>query len=243
MTKRALIVIALLMILPLVVANYAVGKFKDRNRVVAEYCGSVEVIEYEGIKLHRVEGSEEYYFRLGEYLGKVGDSVTGAPLYRVLDDETGSYYAIAEGKSRFLYTASGKLVDGVKNQYSIATRLIFDDFLIVEDETENIGKITGLDGKKVSVDMSKYPSFRYYDIRLAFDYSAIVTEQIGRLIYLTERESWIFVSTEDLALAEEEYGDEMDETVYRATLISDESLIKLLDSYFDKNTETSEAQN
>ena len=42
---------------------------------------------------------------------------------------------------------------------------------------------------------------------------------------------------------EEEYGDEMDETVYRATLISDESLIKLLDSYFDKNTETSEAQN
>ena len=243
MTRRALVVIALLMILPLIVANYAFGKFKDMNRVVAEYYGSVEVIEYEGIRLRRVEGSEEYYFRLGEYLGKVGDSLTGAPLYRVRDDDTGSYYAIADGKNTILYTAPGKLVDGVKTQYSIATLLIFDNFLIVEDEPEIIGKIIELTGKKVSVDMSNYPAFGYYDIRLAFDYSAIVTERFGRLIYLTERESWIFVSPEDLALAEEEYGGEIEETVYRATLISDESLIKLLDSYFDKNTESTDTQN
>lgn len=237
MTKRALAVIAILMILPIVVALYAVGKYKEQNQVVAEYCGGVDVIEYDGVTLHRVEGAEEYRFRLGEYLGKVGNAVTGAPLYRVLDDETGSYFAITEGKSRILYTESGKLVDGIKGEDSIATLLVFDEFLVVEEYADIIAKITGISGKRVSVDMSKFPEFKYYDLYLAFDSSAIVTEYFGRLIYLTERESWILIFPEDIELAAEEYGDEIDETVYFATLISDEEVSDLIDSYFDEKTE------
>ena len=55
------------------------------------------------------------------------------------------------------------------------------------------------------------------------------------LIYLTDRESWIFISPDDLASAEEEYGDDMSETVYFATLISDEELIAQINAYFDKS--------
>lgn len=239
MTKRALAVIAILMILPIVVALYAVEKYKENNQVVAEYCGGLDIIEYDGVKLRRVEGAEEYRFRLGEYLGKVGNTLTGAPLYRLLDDETGSYFAIVEGKSRILYTKSGKLVDGVKGEDSIATLLVFDDFLVVEKYVDIIEKITGASGKRVSVDMSKFPEFKYYDLYLAFDSSAIVTEYFGRLIYLAERESWILISPEDLELAVEEYGDEIDETVYLATLISDEEVSDLINSYFEeKNEET-----
>lgn len=239
MTKRALVVIAILMILPIVVALYAAEKYKEKNQVVAEYCGGLDIIEYDGVKLRRVEGAEEYRFRLGEYLGKVGNALTGAPLYRLLDDETGSYFAIVEGKSRILYTKSGKLVDGVKGEDSIATLLVFDDFLVVEKYVDIIEKITGASGKRVSVDMSKFPEFKYYDLYLAFDSSAIVTEHFGRLIYLAERESWILISPEDLKLAVEEYGDEIDETVYLATLISDEEVSDLINSYFEeKNEET-----
>lgn len=239
MTKRALAVIAILMILPIVVALYAAEKYKEKNQVVAEYCGGLDIIEYDGVKLRRVEGAEEYRFRLGEYLGKVGNALTGAPLYRLLDDETGSYFAIVEGKSRILYTKSGKLVDGVKGEDSIATLLVFDDFLVVEKYVDIIEKITGASGKRVSVDMSKFPEFKYYDLYLAFDSSAIVTEHFGRLIYLAERESWILISSEDLELAVEEYGDEIDETVYLATLILDEEVSDLINSYFEeKNEET-----
>ena len=147
MTKRALAVIAILMILPIVVALYAVEKYKENNQVVAEYCGGLDIIEYDGVKLRRVEGAEEYRFRLGEYLGKVENVLTGAPLYRLLDDETGSYFAIVEGKSRILYSKSGKLVDGVKGEDSIATLLVFDDFLVVEKYVDIIEKITGASGK------------------------------------------------------------------------------------------------
>ncbi len=237
MTKRALVVIALLMILPIAVAVYAFGKFKDINPVVAEYVDGVEVIEYEGMILRRVEGAEEYRFRLGEFLGKVDDPITGAPLYRLLDDTTDSYFAIAEGDKRLLYTKTGSLTDGVKGEDSIATLLVFDDFLIVEADTENIAKIIGLSGKTVSVDMSKYPAYRYYDIYLAYDSSAIVTEYFCRLLYLTERESWICISPENLDLAAEEYGDDISETVYHATLIADEELSDLLNSYFEEKTE------
>ncbi len=240
MTKRALIVIALLIILPIVVAFYAMGKFKDQNRVVAEYMDGVDIIEYDGMLLRRVEGAEEYRFRFGEYLGKVGDPLTGAPLYRVLDDNTGSYFAIAEGKRKILYTSSGKLIYGNKDENSIATLLVFDDFFVVENHVDIIAKITGITGKRVSVDMSKYPDFKYYDLYLAFDGSAIVTEYFGRLIYLTDRESWIFIMPDNLAMAEEDYGDEIGETVYLAVLISDEEISNLLDSYFDKDSEVTE---
>ncbi len=238
MTKKALIVIAILILIPIIIMLNAVSKFNKANTVVAEYGGNVDIIEYEGIELHRVKSEFEYRFRFGEYLGKVGDSLTGAPFYRVADDETGSYYAIAEGGKKFLYTESGELADGVRKNESVTTRVIFDDFLIVEEDAENIALIEGLSGKKVSVDMSQYASYDTYDLFFALDHSAIVTEYFGKLIYLTEREDWIFVSPEELDAAVEEYGDDPEEYVYIALLISDDDLEELLTSYFDETPDT-----
>lgn len=231
MTKRALIVIAILILIPIIVVAVGISKFKENNTVVAEYGGSIDIIEYDGMTLRRVSGEDEYNFRFGKYLGKVGDRLTGASLYRVAEDRTEKYYAIADGTKKILYTKSGKLVDGIRNDYSGITRIVFDNYFIEETDSEAIALLSDLSGKRVSLDMSEYDGFKYYDLYLSFDGSAILTEYYGRLFYLTERELWLFVTPEDRLAAEEEYGDEIGETVYIAQLISDEELIDLLDSY------------
>lgn len=236
MTKRAWIVIAILVLVPIIVLLSVASRFSRDNRVVAEYGGDVDIIEYEGMTLHRVYGDFDYKFKFGEYLGKVGDKLTGAPLYRVADDPTESYFAIAEGGKKVLYTATGELVDGVRSNFSRVTRVIFDDYLVEETSPENVALIVGAEGKRVSVDMSEYPSsFVYYDLCLSFDSSAIVTEYFGRLIRLTEKDIWLYVSAEALAEAEAEYGTEITGTVYIADMISDEALLDLLNSYFNRN--------
>lgn len=240
MTKRALIVIAVLILIPIIIVAVGVSKFKNRNTVVAEYGGNVDIIEYDGKTLHRVSGEDEYNFRFGKYLGKVESALTGASLYLVADDESGEYYAIADGSKRILYTESGELTDGIRRPGSIVTRIVFDDYLIEETEEENIALIESAGGKKVSVDMSEYKSFKYYDLYLSFDGSAILTEHFGRMILLTERESWLYISPEALEAAQEEYGDEIGETVYVADLIPDGELVDLLDSYFTDKAEKTE---
>ena len=234
MTKRALIVIAVILLIPILFVGYKLLGFKAGNKVVADYGGNVDIIEYDGKTLHRVSGVE-YNFRFGEYLGKVGDSLRGAPLYLVADDDSGDYYAIAEGKEKILYTESGKLTDGVRSPFSRVTRLMLDDYLVVEENVHNINALIGVQGRRVSVDLSEYKKgFRYYDVYLSFDGSAIITEYYGRYLYLTEKEIWLFVTAEDVAAAEEEYGNDLSETVYVADMLTDDEAKALLDSYFSK---------
>jgi hypothetical protein len=233
MTKRALIVIAILILIPIIVVAVSISKFKKKNVVVAEYAGSIEAIEYDSVTLRRVPGDDEYNFKFGEYLGKIGDPLTGASLYRVAGDKTEKYYAIADGTKRILYTRSGKLVDGVRSENSEITRIVFDNYLIEETDGENIKLLSNLCGRRVSLDTSEHKGFRYYDLYLSFDGSAILTEYYGRLFYLPDRELWLFVSPEDRESAEEEYGDEIEETVYVASVLSDEALTDLLDSYMN----------
>lgn len=232
MTKRALVVIAIIILIPIIAVVYGVSKFKERNIVVAEYGGNIDIIEYDGMTLHKVHGEEEYNFRFGKFLGKVGDRLTGASLYLVAEDETGKYYAIADGTKRILYTESGELADGVHTENSRITRLVFDDYLVEEKDPENISKLIGATRKKVSVDMSEYPIFKYYDIYLSFDGSAVLTEFAGRLIYLTELEKWLFLSPDAISAAEEKYGEKIEDSLYVAELVYDKDALSLLESYF-----------
>jgi len=232
MTKRALIIIAILILIPIIVVVYGISKFKERNIVVAEYGGSIDIIEYDGMTLHKVHGEEDYNFRFGKFLGKVGNRLTGASLYLVAEDETGKYYAIADGTKRILYTESGELVDGSHTDNSQITRLVFDDYLVEEKDPENISKLIGAERKTVSVDMSEYSVFKYYDIYLSFDGSAVLTECAGRLIYLTELEKWLFLSPEAISAAEEEYGEKIEDSMFVAELVSDNDAVSLLESYF-----------
>ena len=179
MTRRALIVIAVIVLLPMLFVGYKLMGFNEENRVVAEYGNNVDIIEYDGKILYRVSGVE-YNFRFGEYLGKVGDSLTGAPLYLVADDASGKYYAIAEGKEKILYTESGELVDGVRTPFSRVTRFVLDDYLVKEENLHSINMLTGIQGRRVSVDLSDYKNkYKYYDVYLSFDESAILTEYYG----------------------------------------------------------------
>lgn len=235
MTKRAFIVIVILILIPIITVMVGISKFNDRNIVVAEFGGNLDIIEYDSLTLHRVPGDEEYNFRFGEYLGKVGDKLTGASLYRVADDKTEKYYAIADGTKRILYTRSGKLADGVRGDNSTVTRVVFDNYFIEVTDADEVSLLSGMGGKKVSLDMSEYDAYRFYDLYLSFDGSAILTEYYGRLFFLTERELWLFVTPEESDAAEEKYGEEIEETVYIAQLISDENLIALLDSYVNGN--------
>ena len=232
MTKRALIVIAVIVLLPIIFVGYKLSGFMDGNRVVAEYGKNVDIIEYDGKTLYKVE-DVEYNFRFGEYLGKVGDSLTGAPLYLVADDDGGEYYAIADGKERILFTESGELVDGVRTPFSRVTRFVLDDYFVCEEDVHNINLLIGIQGRRVSVDLSEYKNgYRYYDVYLSFDGSAILTEYYGRYLYLIEKELWLFVTAEDIALAKEKYGDDLSETVYVADMLTDKEAKALLDSYF-----------
>jgi hypothetical protein len=231
MTKRALAVILILILTPIIVVTVAISQFQKKNAVVAEYDGSVEVIEYDSMTLLKVPGEDQYNFRFGEYLGKVGNRLTGASLYRVEGDKTGKYFAIADGTSKILYTRSGRLVDGNRKPDSSITRLVFDDYFAEVTNEDDIAVLSRAGGKRISLDMSEHDSFKYYDLYLSFDGSAILTEHFGRLIYLTSREIWLLITPEELEAAEEEYGDEIAETVYVAERIADEELIKLLDHY------------
>ena len=232
MTKRALIVISVIILIPIIFVCYKLFGFRTDNMVVAEYGGSVDIIEYDGKTLRRVSDAE-YNFRFGDYLGKVGNSLTGAPLYLVADDDTGEYYAIAEGKEKILYTESGTLTDGVRTPFSRVTRFVLDDYLVCEEKTHNINMLIGIQGRRVSVDLSEYKNgYKYYDVYLSFDGSAILTEYYGRYLYLTEKEIWLFVTAEELAAAEEKYGDDLSETVYVAEMLKDEEALELLNSYF-----------
>lgn len=232
MTKKALIVIAVIVLLPIVFVGYKLLGFKDGNQVVAQYGENVDIIEYDGKILHKVDGVE-YNFRFGKYLGKVGDSLTGAPLYLVADDDGGEYYAIADGKKKILFTESGELVDGVRTPFSRVTRFVLDDYLVCEEEVHNINALIGIHDRRVSIDLSDYAKkYRYYDVYLSFDGSAILTEYYGRFLYLIEKDIWLFVTASDVAAAEEEYGDELSETVYVAEMLAEGEARSLLDSYF-----------
>ena len=235
MTKRALIVIAVILLIPILFVCYELRGFMSGNEIVAEYGGNVNIIEYNGKTLHRV-GGVEYNFRFGEYLGKIGDSLRGAPFYLVADDDSGKYYAIADGKEKILYTESGKLTDGVRTQHSRVTRMVFDDYLVIEEKNDNINSLIGAQVRRVSVDLSDYKNgYKYYDVYLSFDGSAILTEYYGRYLYLTEKEIWLFVSAEDVAAAEDAYGEDLSETVYVADMLTDEDSKAVLNSYFFKD--------
>lgn len=235
MTKRALIVIAVILLIPILFVCYELRGFMSGNEIVAEYGGNVNIIEYNGKTLHRVDGVE-YNFRFGEYLGKIGDSLRGAPFYLVADDDSGEYYAIADGKEKILYTESGKLTDGVRTQESRVTRMVLDDYLVIEEKIDNINSLIGAQVRRVSVDLSDYKNgYKYYDVYLSFDGSAILTEYYGRYLYLTEKEIWLFVSAEDVAAAEDAYGDDLSETVYVADMLTDEDSKAVLNSYFFKD--------
>ncbi|MCQ2353694.1 MAG: hypothetical protein MJ102_01170 [Clostridia bacterium] len=228
MTKRALIVIAVLILLPLVVILIGLAVNAAKNPVVAEYGGRIDVIEYKGMTLHAIPGEDEYSFRFGEYLGKVGNSRYGASFYRVRDDSTGRYFAISDGEKNILYTETGKLIDGVYDFVTPVTRVIVDNYSAVVEDSIKVAAFADIEHNEkkeyelkpaAHVLKNGTSACEFYDLRVCYGGSAISTEKFGQLCYLKDEKMWVYLSEETIKNAKENKSSTG--IVYQGTEVSD----------------------
>lgn len=243
MSKRALIIIGAIMLLPIIVTLCFYISYCGDNPVVASYDGDVTRISYGDKTLIAVEGEENYRFRYGEYLGKIGDRNFGPSLYRVLDDESGCYYAVADRDKNLLYTESGKLEDGMKTDNSTVTRLVFDNYSVniegVDAQTVSDAFI-GAGAEEIEMKPSAYrdenqnKQYRVYDIWVSYNGSAVLTENAGKLFYLTEEKSWIFVPLDVYEEGVEKYGESSSKLVLKSYVVKAPAARLILSEYIPK---------
>ena len=247
MTKKTWIVLGIIFLIPLVIIAVTVSKYNKRNPVVAEYAERVDIISYNGMTLHAVPGEDGYSFRYGEYLGKVSDPLYGASLYRVRDDATGKYYALADGDRNVLYTESGKLIDGVYDFITPVTRIIIGNYRYVADDSDTVTMFTSLDYNERTpyefipsecVDDKGNRTYEEYLIRVCYGGSAICTGNIGRLIYLTDTKKWIYLSPDVIKEAEETENTAKN-PVYNGVSVENIASIRTLRTMFGKDAAVS----
>ena len=236
MTKTALIIIAVLLIIPVLVGLYAYRKWENNNIVVAHYGETVDEVIYGSSVLKRIGGAENYTFRKGEYLGKIDDRFFGSQLYRVADDESGDYFAVAGSDGLVLMSETGTMTDGMRGKNSRVTRAVFGDYLAVTEVPEEIALITGsISGDGFTVKPADYKPGKLmcFTLHVCLDDSAVSTETAGRFWYIAEKNKWVF--TEDSGPAEStgEEETEPEETEaadvsYDGTEVSNPSLLRLL---------------
>lgn len=243
MSKRALIVIGVIILLPIMFTLFFYISYCGDNPLVASYDGDVTRISYKDKILVAVDGEENYRFRYGEYLGKIGDRNFGPSLYRVRDDEGGCYYAVADRDKDLLYTESGLLEDGVKTGNSTVTRLVFDNYSVIIEafEAQTVSNaLSGADAEQIELKPAKYrdengkDQYRIYDIWLSYDGSAILTENVGKLFYLTEEKTWAFVPLETYEEGIEKYGESSSKLVFGAYEVKAAAARLVLSEYIPK---------
>lgn len=231
MTKRAAAVILLLLIIPAVFAVRGYVKWKKENRHVAEYGESIDEIivgvdTYKAVKTAGDgEGEEEsFLFELGEFVGKVGGSLTGAPLYRVKNDTKELYYALVGEHGPVLYSESGRLED-VDPEGGI-TALSFNSFRYRTDDRGVIGALEAIAESKdspatfvpsdyatagekkaaggaIGIDSPGIAGFRVFRVRTCLGGSAVATGSLGRIVLITGRNRWYFISDDSYAREKE----------------------------------------
>jgi hypothetical protein len=234
MTKRALIIIAVLMILPVLAALVFYSRWKAGNRVVATYGDSVDQVIYGKKTLNRIDGAGDYLFRFGDYLGKVDDRLFGTQLYTLRDDESGKYYVIAGKDGGILLSETGLMADGLPSEDSSVTRLILGRYLAFTDEGSEIAVLLG--GEKDPA-VSPYARSEYgdgkaseYPVSVCYDGSAVATGKAGFFVHLTEKNRWLYVSETESERAETAFEEGEDDVLtYRAVRVELPAKQRLLD--------------
>jgi hypothetical protein len=244
MTKKALIIIGIIILIPILVTIFFYLDYCRDNPVVAQYDGDVTRIVYKGTTLIAVDSEENYYtFRYGEYLGKIGDRDFGASLYRVRDDKSGEYYAVADREKNLLYTESGVLADGVKGENSKVSRIVFDNYATVIDGADAEKVHSALCGESASefefkpsryLDENEKKLYKMYDLSVAYDGSAIVTDKIGKLYYLQTLKKWVFVPLDVYEEGVDEYGESSSKLVFASYMVDDAAADLIIKSYIEK---------
>ncbi|MCQ2427575.1 MAG: hypothetical protein MJ137_04125 [Clostridia bacterium] len=258
MTKRALAVIALLFVIPVIAGLVFFVKWKNRNPVVAKYVESVNVIEYRGETYRLVEGSEDFCFELGAYVGKVGERLTGAPLYLVKNDETGEYLAVSGNDGIVLFTVTGKLADGAEKENSRITAVSFNNFAQKCTDKAMLSQLSDIMSSEVNytfvpdewkvknekavTDISEgfsVTGIKKWRVDICFDGSAVASKRAGYILKIEKKNIWLFVSEaavnrcgealENGEITSREYGAVKHESI---------SDIRLFRSIFEPSPET-----
>lgn len=215
MTKRALIIISSLILLPLLITLTVWSVTRIKNPVVAQWDDNMTGITYKGESYLPVGKVGERLFSVGKYLGRIGNSRHGAPLYLVRGDSAGYLCYAAEGEKLVLLSKTGKPLDGTGSGMPEKIRL----GKTVTDKSDEIAVLMSLDDltdpEKVTDDddlpivfstkkyKGKYTKYKLWEYRGG---SAIGLDSGARLYHMDETGNWYYVTAADAARAESEEG-------------------------------------
>ncbi len=218
MTKRAWIVIAVIILVPVFVTLHFFIRWKRNNPVVADWKGDTSVVAYRDLELHEVIGSSAYRFRTGKFIGKIADRLTGPSLFRIEGDDSLELFAVADSSGRRIYTAgapvpagafSGDVVTGVfapSGSYSDDEVLCADVAMILADRSA-----------PYRFDTDDLAKVHQYEIYVCWDGSCVSANCPGVIAGPTERGRWYFIPAaedvpEEAATTAAESGEETAET-------------------------------
>jgi hypothetical protein len=233
MTKRALAVIAVILIIPIAVTAVFYHKWKNANPVAAEWKGSTDTLVYRASTLKRVYGSDGFAFETGKFIGKISDRMTGPALYRVKGDADGELFAVVTSGSRYIFTESGKMPEspsvkltGVFIDGKGTMRTYADALALVT----SLGELEPGTTLKLTGDKDDPP---VYVLWPCFGGSPVSTGPSGRIAGPTGRGRWYY-----LPCVPEDGEDEVPEDGYPAAEILSKDDISILRKLITGKTES-----
>ncbi len=242
MSKKALIIIAIIILIPVLITIAAVSDWKRENEVVAEYGDNINTVIYGKLTLHEVPDNDSYMAEPGVFIGKVGDRLLGAGLYTLKYDTSGEIWALVTEKGTVIYTESGSLPAAAYAGESV-TRIFFDSFQNPVASKENVALLTeafSLSSSSVSWTPDKDEKTVSREIHYCYDGCAVSTVTVGTLIYFDKTGRWFYLPSEGKKSAEEEAAASGNtEAVYTVYRLESASVRRLLKSLFlSDNIET-----
>lgn len=237
MTKKALIIISALLALPILITLISLLGLKFRNPVVAEWDDDMTGITYKGEHYLPVGKVGERLFEHGKYLGRIGDSYYGSPLYLVADDDAGYLCCAYDGDSLILLSKTGLPLEngsseGLPDKIKLGKTVTDDSETITRlrslDELTDPAQFTDDDDLPISLNTEKYKGkYTKYKIWEYRENTAIGLDSGVRLYHMDESGNWYYVTAEDAKAAEAD-PDETYHT-YTARPLRDPETVALIE--------------
>lgn len=250
MTKKTLVIISILLVLPIVVTLIALLGLKLRNPVVAEWDNDMIGITYKGEHYLPVGQVGERLFTHGKYLGRIGDSYYGSPLYLVADDTAGYLCYACDGADLVLLSKTGMPLEnitdvGLPDKIKLG-KTVTDDKEIISrlralDELTDPSQFTDDDDLPISLNTEKYKGkYTKYKIWEYKDNAAIGLDSGVRLYHMDDSGNWYYVTAEDAQAAEAD-PDETYHT-YTARPLRDPETVALIERLTSGENATTDSE-
>lgn len=244
MTKRALIIISALILIPLIVTLIVWSVTRLKNPVIAEWDDTMTGITYKGESYLPVGKVGERLFSVGKYLGRIGSSRYGAPLYLVAQDTAGYLCYAIDGEKLVLLSKTGQPLDGntggapekIKLGKSVTENADEIALLLSLDDLTDPAKVTDDDDLPISFSTKKYKG-KYTKYKL-WEYrgnTAVGVDSGARLYHMDETGNWYYVTAADAKEAEADQDEVYH--VYTARPLRDKEAVLLIERLAEGKTE------